>query len=93
MVIEDESAAEGVVLGDMIPENVIRVLRQIRGSFMYFVASVGVVCIVLGAVGPLIPWFGSFVEGPMAGFLGIWGVSAILFAGLGFLFMRLIGYN
>ena len=93
MVIEDESTAEGVVLGGFLPESVIRALRKIRGSFMYFVASVGVLCILLGVVGPLIPWFGSFVEGPMAGFLGIWGVSAILFAGLGFLFMRLIGYS
>lgn len=93
MAIEDKSTAEGVVLGGVLPDSVVEVLQAIRGSLMYFIATVGVLCILLGAIGPMIPWFGSYVQGTMAGFLGIWGVSALLFAGLGYLFMRLIGYN
>ena len=93
MAIEDESTVEGVVLGGILPDNVIRVLQAIRGSLMYFIASVGVLCILLGAIGPMIPGLGSYVQGTMAGLLGIWGVSALLFAGMGYLFMHLIDYR
>ena len=60
---------------------------------MNFIAAIGVFFILLGAFGPMIPGLSAYVGGAPAGLLGIWGVSAILFAGIGYLFMYLIGYN
>ena len=58
------------------------VLVAIRRSFLLFVAAVGLVLIVLG-ISPL-------VDGLFAGMFGIWGATAILCAGLGFVVLRFL---
>lgn len=59
-------------------------LLKVRGSFLLFIATIGVVLLVLGFV---------WSESVLSGMFGIWGASALVYAGLGFVFLRLIGYR
>lgn len=65
-------------------EIVVRVLYIVRGSFLAFVFAVGVLMLFAGIV---------ISDGLMAGLLGIWGVSAILYALVGKFMLQLIGYG
>jgi hypothetical protein len=65
---------------------IIRILLAIRGSFLLFVATMGVVMILLGAT-----VLGG--QGVIAAMFAIWGVSAVIYASGGVLFLRLIGYR
>jgi hypothetical protein len=72
---------------------VVSVLLAIRSSFLTFVAALGVAMLLLGAFGPMIPVVNGVMKGVVAGMFGIWGVSAIVYAVIGFGFLRLIGYR
>ncbi|WP_321112047.1 hypothetical protein [Halorussus salinisoli] len=63
---------------------ILEVLLAIRGSFLLFVAAVGALLIVAGAFA---------MNGVLAGMFGIWGASALLYAGLGYLLLKLVGYQ
>ncbi|WP_266082067.1 hypothetical protein [Haladaptatus caseinilyticus] len=68
----------------IVTEPLLRVLLAIRGSFLLFIASVGVLFIVTGA---------TIMDEVLAGMFGIWGVSCLLYAGLGYGLLKLIGYH
>lgn len=63
---------------------VLRVLLAIRGSFLLFVATIGALFVLGGA---------TVMDGVLAGMFGIWGVSCILYAGLGYGLLKFIGYH
>lgn len=73
-----------VVIDPTQRRGVIGVLLKIRSSFLFFVLTLGVVLLVSG---PLL------ADGVVAGMFGLWGVSLILYACLGFVFLRVIGYT
>jgi hypothetical protein len=58
------------------------VLVAIRRSFLLFVAAVGLILVAIGA-SPL-------VNGLFAGMFGIWGATALVCAGLGFVGVKLL---
>ena len=62
---------------------VVRVLLAIRGSALLATVIAGIVMLVLAA---------TVLDGGVAGLTGIVGVSTLLYAGLGYLALRLIGY-
>lgn len=62
----------------------VRFLLLLRSSFLVFIAFIGVLLFLTGSV---------LSEGVVAGMLGITGVSAILYAAIGFAFLRAIGYR
>jgi len=64
----------------------IRLLLAIRQSLLLFIIALGVVLILAGA-------FVLGGEGVLAAMFAIWGVSAILYAIGGFLFLKVIGYR
>lgn len=63
---------------------VVRFLVTIRRSFLAFVATMGVAMLLIGA---------AVGDGVGAGILGVIGVSAVIFAIIGLVVLRLIGYN
>lgn len=63
---------------------ILRILYAIRGSFLVFVLAVGIVWTAVGLY---------LQEGVIAAMLVIWGVSAILYAGIGYGSLKLIKYN
>lgn len=72
-----------------LPENtvlavILRILYEIRGSFTMFVFALGISWMLLGV---------TLQNGVIAGMLVIWGVSAVLFAGIARLGFKLIGYS
>lgn len=60
----------------------LRVFVAIRRSFLLFVAVVGLVLVAIGA--------SPFVNGLFAGMFGIWGITAIVCSGLGFVGVKLL---
>lgn len=69
---------------------ILRVLAAIRGSFMYFLMTLGIVFVVYGAIGealPLIP-----ISPELAGLMGLWGGCMVLYGILGRIVMRFIGF-
>ena len=62
---------------------VVRALLAIRGSALVATVVLGVVMLILAA---------TVLDGGIAGLTGIVGVSTLLYAGLGYLALRLIGY-
>lgn len=69
---------------ESMKRHVISILLTIRRSFIAFVVTLGTLSILIGAL---------VQDGAVAGFLGIWGVSAYIFAALGYIGLRLIGYT
>lgn len=67
-----------------ITEPILRALLAIRKSLLLFIATVGVL-FVLGGI--------TVMDGVLAGMFGIWGVSALLYATLGYLLLKIIGYH
>lgn len=72
-----------------LPDNkalalVVRALYLVRGSFLAFVFACGVLMLLAAVV---------LQNGLMAGLLGIWGGSAILYAIAGKLLLGLFGYT
>ncbi|WP_132060656.1 hypothetical protein [Halorussus amylolyticus] len=69
----------------------IRLSLAVRRSFLAFVTTLGVVFLVLAVV------FSEHVPGVyfgvISGMLAVWGVSAFVYAALGHLGLRLIGYR
>lgn len=71
----------------------VRLSLAIRGSFLAFVTTLGVVFLVLAVVlsnHVPVPYLNS---GVLSGMLAVWGVSAFVYAALGHLTLRLIGYR
>jgi hypothetical protein len=64
----------------------VKLLLKIRGSFLLFTAAVGVFMILAA----LLIYGGT---GVLSAMFTIWGVSAILYAAGGLLFLRVIGYR
>ncbi|WP_227356396.1 hypothetical protein [Haladaptatus salinisoli] len=64
----------------------------IRRSFLAFVTVIGVACCLLAVLLSeyVLP---GVTNGVLAGMFAIWGVSAFLYAVLGHLGLRLIGYH
>lgn len=79
-------------LFDTIGSLAARVLITIRSSFLAFVVTIGVVFIILSVLlsGHVLP---GFNHGILAGMTFIWGISAFLYALLGKVILRLIGYS
>ncbi|MFC4551090.1 MULTISPECIES: hypothetical protein [Halorussus] len=67
-------------------------LLAIRKSFLAFVTTIGVVCCLLAALLSEYVFVGLF-NGVLAGMFAVWGVSAFIYAVLGHLGLRLIGYH
>jgi len=67
-----------------IARPIVRVLLAVRRSLIVFIAVLGIVMFVTG-------WILS--EGAVAGMLAALGISALIYSGLGFVFVRLIGYT
>lgn len=65
-------------------DGLVGILLRIRSSFLLFVLTLGVLLLVGGMV---------MSDGVFAGLFGIWGVSALIYAGFGFVFLRAIGYS
>ena len=69
----------------------VRLSLAVRSSFLAFVATLGVVFLLLALV------FSEHVPGVyfgvISGMLAVWGVSAFIYAALGHLGLRLIGYR
>ena len=93
MATDSSSASGGSGIGRHLPDPVVGVLLAIRGSLMNFIAAIGVVMVLLGAFGPALPVIGSYMQGEMAGLLGIWGVSSVAYAVIAHAFMSAIGYT
>jgi hypothetical protein len=68
----------------IITEPLLRILLAIRGSFLLFIVSIGVLLIVTGV---------TIMDGVVAGMFGIWGISCLLYAGIGYGLLNLIGYH
>ena len=68
-----------------VPPTVVTVLKTLRGSFLLFVMAVGVVCILTGLVLQYV-----LGKGILAGMFGVWGFSALLAAGVGYLALSYI---
>lgn len=68
------------------------VLITIRGSFLAFVVTVGVVMILLSLVlsGYVLS---GFSNGTLAAMTFIWGISAFVYAILGHIGLKAIGYH
>ena len=69
----------------------VRLSLAIRSSFLAFVATLGVVFLVLAVV--LSEHVPFVTNGVISGMLVVWGVSAFAYAGLGHLGLKLIGYR
>lgn len=76
---EQKNSAENPVLAAII-----RILYTVRGSFTAFIFALGVIWLLIGLV---------LQSGVMAGMLVLWGVSAMIFAGIVRIGFRLIGYS
>lgn len=76
---ERKKSAENPVLAAII-----RILYTIRGSFTAFIFALGVIWLLTGLV---------LQNGVIAGMLVLWGVSAMVFAGIVRMGFRLIGYT
>lgn len=94
-------ASDGVdddsILVRYLPEPALNVLQAIRGSFVYFIAALGVLFLFLAVLGHFlpagVPLLSDLTTGVMAGLWAIWGVSAILYAGIAYLLMIAVGYK
>ena len=69
----------------------VRLSLAVRGSFLAFVATMGVVFLALAVV--LSKYVPGVTYGVLSGMLVVWGVSAFAYAGLGHVALRLIGYR
>jgi len=68
---------------------IIRLLLAIRGSFPLFAIFLGIVMIVAGVAVELTFTY----QGVLAAMLVVWGVSAILYGALGFVFALAIQFR
>lgn len=69
----------------------VRLSLAVRSSFLAFVATLGVVFLVVAVV--LSEHVPGVTHGVLSGMLVVWGVSAFVYAGLGHVALRLIGYR
>jgi len=69
----------------------VRLSLAVRGSFLAFVATLGAVFLLIAlALSEHVP---GVHHGVLSGMLVVWGVSAFVYAGLGHVALRLIGYR
>ncbi|KTG11470.1 hypothetical protein AUR64_04240 [Haloprofundus marisrubri] len=70
----------------------VSILLTIRKSFLSFVMTLGLICLLFAALfsEAFLPVLNN---GVLAGMFVIWGVSAFVYAVLGYVVLRLIGYN
>ena len=71
--------------------SLVRLSLAVRSSFLAFVVALGVVFLVLAVI--LSKHVPFVTNGVVSGMLVVWGVSAFVYAGLGHLGLRLIGYR
>jgi hypothetical protein len=71
--------------------SLVRLSLKVRSSFLAFVATMGAVFLVLAVV--LSGYVPGVTHGVLSGMLVVWGVSAFVYAALGHLALRLIGYR
>lgn len=69
----------------------VRLSLAVRSSFLAFVATLGGVFLLLAVV--LSEHVPVLTHGVLSGMLVVWGVSAFLYAALGHVALRLIGYR
>ena len=69
----------------------LRLLLTVRSSFIAFVAMLGVVFLATAVV--LSEYVPGLDHGVLSGMLAVWGVSAFVYAALGHVGLRLIGYR
>ena len=69
----------------------VRLSLAVRSSFLAFVTTLGVVFLVLALV--LSEHVPGVTHGVLSGMLAVWAASAFVYAGLGHLGLRLIGYR
>lgn len=69
----------------------VRLSLAVRSSFLAFVATLGVVFLVLAVV--LSGHVPGVDNGVLSAMLVVWGVSAFVYAALGHIGLRLIGYR
>jgi hypothetical protein len=68
----------------------IRLLLAIRSSFLLFIVATGVFFVALASAPSPVGLGGT---GVLAAMFAIWGLSAILYAVVGFVFLTVIGYR
>lgn len=74
-----------------VSDRALSALLAIRQSVLAFIVAVGLLCLLLSILLSTYA-FESVTHGVLAGICAIWGVSALLFAALGHVGLRLIGY-
>lgn len=70
---------------------VVSLLLAIRSSFIYFIAALGTVCLLMSVV--LSPYVPGIYHGVLSAMFVVWGTSAFVYAALGYAGLRLIGYQ
>lgn len=69
----------------------VEVLVAVRGSFLAFVTAMGIVFLLVAVV--LSEHVPGIHHGVLSGMFAVWGASAFLYAALGHVGLRLIGYR
>lgn len=82
----------GVDAAKSVSDRALSVLLAIRRSLIAFIVTIGLLCLLLSV---LLSTYvlESVAHGVLAGIFAIWGVSALLYAALGHIGLRLIGYH
>jgi hypothetical protein len=70
---------------------VVSLLLAIRNSFIAFTAAFGIVCLLLAVF--LSEYISGISYEVLSAMFAVWGVSALVYACLGYVVLRLIGYH
>ena len=70
---------------------IVEILLAVRSSFLAFVTALGVVFVVVAVV--LSGYVPGITHGVLAAMFAVWGASAFVYAALGHVALRLIGYR
>ena len=89
MVVRSDTESDYRLDDDQGP--LVRLSLRVRSSFLAFVATLGVVFLVVALV--LSEHVPGVTHGVLSGMLAVWSASAFVYAGLGHLGLRLIGYR
>lgn len=74
-----------------VRDRALSALLAIRQSLIAFIVALGLLCLLLSVL-LSVHVVESVTHGVLAGIFAIWGVSALLYAALGHIGLRLIGY-
>jgi hypothetical protein len=70
---------------------VVSLLLAIRSSFILFIAALGTVCLLLALL--LSTYIPGINQNVLSAMFAVWGVSAFVYAVLGYVGLRFIGYH